>query len=231
MSDIKGFELAKQELDELIATGENLISLAGNARDNVKGGPLAEIMTWVSRSGYIISKVGGEDSAYDRAFQAARSITGFTVIHGNHYAHLCEIWGDLKGLRHGLEAGLLQDLRRLLQADIFADFLEMAEHLLSEGYKDASAVLIGGVLEDTLRKLSASNDLPLLATAGKPLTIEPLNVNLAKAGIYSPLTKKQVTSWADLRNNAAHGDYAKYTVDEVKQMLLFVQRFCADFLQ
>jgi hypothetical protein len=54
-------------------------------------------------------------------------------------------------------------------------------------------------------------------------------VNLAKAGIYSPLTKKQVTSWADLRNNAAHGDYSKYTADEVKQMLLFVQRFCADF--
>ena len=144
---------------------------------------------------------------------------------------MCEIWGALKGVRYALGAGLLQDLRRLLQADIFADFLEMAEHLLSEQYKDASAVLIGGVLEDTLRKLSASNNLPLLTTTGKPLTIEPLNVNLAKAGIYLPLVKKQVTSWADLRNNAAHGDYDKYTADEVKQMLLFVQRFCADFLQ
>lgn len=48
--------------------------------------------------------------------------------------------------------------------------------------------------------MSVSNNLPLLTTAGKPLTIEPLNVNLAKGGVYSPLTKKQVTSWADLRN-------------------------------
>ena len=231
MPDLKTIESAKNELDDLIATGEKLISLAGSARDNIKGSQLTDIMAWVSRSGSIIRKVGGENSEYDRAFQAARSAPAFTSIHGHRYEQLCEIEGALKGLRHALDAGLLQDLRRLLQADIFADLLEMAEHLLAEGYKDASAVLIGGVLEDTLRKLSASNNLPLLTTAGKPLTIEPLNVNVAKAGIYSPLVKKQVTSWADLRNNAAHGDYAKYTADEVKQMLLFVQRFCADFLQ
>jgi hypothetical protein len=231
MPDPKTIELVKRELDDLIAIGEKFVALAATARDDIKGSQLTDVMTWVTRSGHIIRKVGGEGSEHDGAFRAARSAPNFTTIHGNYYAHLCEIGGALKGLRHALEAGLLQDLRRLLQADIFADFLEMAEHLLSEGYKDASAVMIGGVLEDTLRKLSASNNLPLLTTAGKPLTIEPLNVNLAKAGIYSPLTKKQVTSWADLRNNAAHGDYTKYTADEVKQMLLFVQRFCADFLQ
>ena len=66
---------------------------------------------------------------------------------------------------------------------------------------------------------------------GKPLTIRTTQRDLTKAGIYSPLLKKQVTSWAGRRNNAAHGDYGKYTADEVKQMLLFVQRFCADLLQ
>ncbi len=231
MSDVKAVELAKHELDDLIATGEKLIALAGHAGDSIEGGQLADVMAWVSRSGHIIRRVVGADSVYDHAFQEARQAKGFTYIHSNNYGHLCEIWGALKGLRHALDAGLLQDLRRLLQADIFADFLEMAEHLLSEGYKDASAGLIGGVLEDALRKLSASNNLPLLTTASKPLTIEPLNVNLAKAGVYSSLTKKQVTSWADLRNNAAHGDYGKYTADDVRQMLLFVQRFCADLLQ
>lgn len=107
----------------------------------------------------------------------------------------------------------------------------MAEHLLTEGFKDAAAVLIGGVLEDALRKLSQSNGLALTNAQGKPLTIDPMNVNLAKAGVYQPLTQKQITSWADLRNNAAHGHYNKYVVSEVKEMLLFVQRFAADFLQ
>src|SRR5207245_714286 len=134
MSDIKALELAKHELDDLIATGQKLISLAGNAGSSIKGSQLADVMAWVSRSGHIIQKVAGEGSAYEYTFQAARSTGGFTVIHGNNYAHLCEISGALKGLRHAVEAGLLQDLRRLLQADIFADFLEMAEHLVSEGY-------------------------------------------------------------------------------------------------
>ncbi|MGZ8846739.1 MAG: hypothetical protein ACXW3C_09775 [Pyrinomonadaceae bacterium] len=134
-------------------------------------------------------------------------------------------------MRHAVGSGLFQDLKRLVQADIFADFLEMAEHLLAEGYKDASAVLIGGVLEDALRKLSDGHKLPLVNNNGKPLTIDPLNTNLARAGVYQPLTKKQITSWADLRNNAAHGDYTKYSEQEVKEMLLFAQRFCAEFLQ
>jgi len=130
-----------------------------------------------------------------------------------------------------MDAGLLVDLRRLLQADIFADFLEMAEHLLTEGFKDAAAVLIGGVLEDTLRRLSQSKELSVINSQGKPLTIDPMNVGLAKADVYQALTKKQITSWADLRNNAAHGNYSKYTASEVKEMLLFVQRFSADFMQ
>jgi hypothetical protein len=80
-------------------------------------------------------------------------------------------------------------------------------------------------------KLSQSTNLSVNSDQGKPLTIEPLNVTLAKAGIYSPLTKKQITSWADLRNNAAHGNYSKYTDNDVREMLRFVQRFSSDFLQ
>ncbi|MBI2090111.1 MAG: hypothetical protein HYT78_15460, partial [Deltaproteobacteria bacterium] len=130
MSDVKAVELAKRELDDLIATGEKLIAIAGNAGDNLKGGQLTDVMAWVSRSGHIIQRVGGENSVYNQAFQEARRAKGFTYIHGDKYNHLCEIWGALKGLRHALDTGLLQDLRRLLQAEIFADFLEMAVHLL-----------------------------------------------------------------------------------------------------
>jgi hypothetical protein len=107
----------------------------------------------------------------------------------------------------------------------------MAEHLLSEGYKDAAAVMIGGVLEDSLRKLSEANKLSLVGDKGKPLTMEPLNIGLAKVQVYGPLTQKQITSWAGLRNHAAHAEYSKYTGDDVKQMLHFVQKFCEEHLQ
>ena len=57
MSDVKAVELAKQELAEVIAAGEKLISLAGSARDTIEGSNLTDVMAWVARSGHIIQKV------------------------------------------------------------------------------------------------------------------------------------------------------------------------------
>jgi len=102
---------------------------------------------------------------------------------------------------------------------------------LDSGYKDAAAVLLGAVLEDSLRKVAQPSGVATTAANGKSLTIDPLNVALAKAGIYGPLVQKQITTWANLRNDAAHGNFSKYDAEQVRQMLLFVQKFCGDFLK
>jgi len=111
---------------------------------------------------------------------------------------------------------------------MFSDFLEMSEHLLGEGYKDAAAVIIGGVLEDSLRKLAVSNDIDPIDKNGKPLTMDPLNIELAKKEIYNKLIQKQITSCGDLRNKAAHGKYSEYDKDQVQMMLVQVQYFCGN---
>jgi hypothetical protein len=61
--------------------------------------------------------------------------------------------GVLRALRADYEAGRLQSFQELVHADLFSDFLEMAEYFLQEGYKDPAAVIAGGVLEQHLRKL------------------------------------------------------------------------------
>ena len=71
---------------------------------------------------------------------------------------------------------MLVNFRSLVQAEVFADFLDMAEHLLGETYKDAAAVLLGAVLEDSLRKIAGAKGVDILNSKGKPLTIDPLNV-------------------------------------------------------
>ena len=154
-----------------------------------------------------------------------------TNLHSNSYGMLLEVIGALESIKYELENGLLSDIQKLLQADIFSDFLEMGEYLLIEGYKDAAAVIIGTVLEDTLRKLSESNGINTVNPKGKPITIDPLNSELSKTGVYNKLVQKQITSWADLRNNAAHGHFDKYDNKQVEMMLLFVQSFCADHLK
>jgi hypothetical protein len=106
----------------------------------------------------------------------------------------------------------------------------MAEHLLESGYKDPAAVLTGAVLEDTIRKLMVRENLPTVDAKGKKLTIDPMNIALAKAGTYNVLVQKQVTSWADLRNSAAHGEFDKYDDEHVSHMLIGVRKLCTDHL-
>ena len=55
--------------------------------------------------------------------------------------------GYLDALKFDYENGYMQSVIELAHADVFADFLSMAEYLLSQGYKDPSAVIAGSVLE------------------------------------------------------------------------------------
>jgi len=178
-------------------------------------------------------------SLVTRAVAAIHRITGVNSTYSNEverilklspqlHVHMTSIIGVTQALREDINSGYIANLAGLVQADIFSDFLEMGEHLLKEGYKDAAAVIVGSVLEDTLRKLAGSNEINTTNDKGKPLTIEPLNNELARKNIYSKLIQKQITSWADLRNNAAHGHFDKYDSKQVEMMILFVQTFCSD---
>jgi len=219
------------EIDELVAVAEKLSRDSSRSGSSLGPDRIEDLSAIASRGGQTIQRLYGQNSQYYRSFEKVLKTDHFTSMHSTSYKHISELVGILKGVQHDIKSGLLSDLRRLLQAEVFADFLEMAEHILGEGYKDAAAVLLGAVLEDSLRKLSDSNGLPTVGVSGKPLTIEPLNVELAKNGVYGPLVQKQVTTWANLRNDAAHGHFDKYDADQVKQMLFFVQKFCSDYLQ
>jgi hypothetical protein len=137
--------------------------------------------------------------------------------------------GALKALRADYAAGHLRRVEHLVQADLFADFLEMAEHLLQQGYKDSAAVLIGGVLEEQLRKLSVQNGIATMSS-GRPKKADGMNADLAGAGVYNKLDQKSVTAWLDLRNKAAHGLYGEYTADQVSVFLQGVRDFATRHL-
>lgn len=122
--------------------------------------------------------------------------------------------GVVDALRFSYQNGYLGVVSELIRADIFADFLETAEYLLSEGYKDPAAVMAGSVLEEHLRSLASKNGIGI-EVGGKPKKADQLNGELASAGIYTKLDLKLVTAWLDLRNKAAHGKYHEYSTDQV----------------
>jgi hypothetical protein len=132
-----------------------------------------------------------------------------------------QLIGILHALRSDYCAGRMQTFQELIRADMFSDFLEMAEYFLDGGYKDAAAVTAGGVIEQHLRKLCGKCRVAL---SGRP-KLDAMNADLAKQGAYGKNDQKQVTAWADIRNDAAHGDYAKYAAQQVKFMIAGIRDF------
>lgn len=136
----------------------------------------------------------------------------------------------LNALKEDVEAGYLTTLRELIHADVFCDFLEMAEHLLSDGYKDPAAMLVGGVLEQHLRQLCTKHHIDTEVDTGsgpRPKKADAMNADLAKQVVYGKLDQKNVTAWLDLRNKAAHAKYDEYSDDHVSLMLQGVRAFVA----
>jgi hypothetical protein len=133
----------------------------------------------------------------------------------------------VEAAQHDFEKGLLFDLRAMIAAELLGDFIDQAVFLASEGYHVAAASLAGAVLEDTLRKLCQAHKLPVPAKT----KIDALNADLARAGVYDKLIQKRITALADIRNNADHGHFKKFTADDVDDMIKWVRRFAADYLQ
>lgn len=136
----------------------------------------------------------------------------------------------IETVREQVDAGWLEDARALISADIFSNIIEMADYLLSESYKDAAAVLVGGSLEGHLRSLAIRHGVetqePDRKTGRmKARRAEALNEDLPKKSVYNLADQKQVTAWLNIRNDAAHVKYENYTQAQVQLMLQGVRDF------
>ncbi|MGL1887971.1 MAG: hypothetical protein OCD76_15760 [Reichenbachiella sp.] len=134
----------------------------------------------------------------------------------------------INNIKTEIENGWLTSMKGVFSAEIFTDFLEMAEHLLETDYKDAAAVMIGSVLEEHIRQLCLKNSIDVeIEKDGKmiPLKADRLNSELAKAEIYNKLDQKNITAQLDLRNKAAHGNYSEYDKSQVALMYDYVFNF------
>ncbi len=219
------------EVQSLVKEGATHLHNAQSSTKSIEGDELAEITAWVTRLGQIIRRLYGDKSQHFESYKSALATANFYWLHCEYNDHLSRMVGVAKCIQHDLKTGLLVDFKALAQAEIFADFLEMGEYLLNGGYKDAAAVIIGSVLENGLRKLAERNGVPTVNDSGKQLTMDPLNSELGKREVYSKLHQKQITSWAHIRNKAAHGEFGEYNKEAVQMMLLYVQSFAAEYLE
>ncbi len=174
-----------------------------------------------------VDRIAGPTSKY--AEQVRRIAEPSARDEGFKIPRLC---GVIKALRLDLTHGHLERFQDIAHAEIFADFLDMSQYLLDKAFKDAAAVMIGGVLESHLRQLCKRYGLPIDVPAGTgtaPKKADTMNGDLAKAGVYDKLGVKNVVAWLDLRNKAAHANYAQYAAENVRLMLDGVRQFVAQY--
>jgi hypothetical protein len=165
-----------------------------------------------------IDRLAPPASAYRE--QARKEFSGFA----SHltFPHLV---GILKSLRADYSSGRLRTLQELIHADIFSDYLGMAQYLLEQGYMPAAAVIAGTTLEGHLHKLCDKFQVTLRDNKGRYQEANTLNELLRKAGAYDATEQKNVTAWLALRNLAAHGQHDMYTTGEIKILILSLREF------
>lgn len=146
--------------------------------------------------------------------------------------------GTLQAIKDDFEAGMFDDLVLRVEAVLANDYLEQATALLGETLTDAvhyvpAAVMAGAVLERGLRALCAKHDPPLDVEDkfGRPFGMSQLIDSLKKAGVFNEAKAKQLRAWADIRNAAAHGEFAKFRGSDVELMIKGVETFLNEYLR
>lgn len=133
-----------------------------------------------------------------------------------------------------VEGGYLFNLRHLVHAEVFANELEQAEYFLSEEYKVPAAVVAGTVMESTLRELCSSHFVVILDNNKQDVTrtakLDRMNSELTKANVYNSTRQKQITAWAAIRNNAAHGKPNDFDDTQVRDMISGITDFVANVM-
>lgn len=145
------------------------------------------------------------------------------------------IFGKLKGLKDDYESGMLDDLSLRIEANVNSDYLGQAKQLLRDEeleYIDAAAAVIAGaVLEKALRSLCNRQEppIPTEKSNGKRKTLGTLIDDLSKVSVFNQPVATRLLSYAQTRNAAAHGEFDKFTRQDVESMIPGINDFLADY--
>lgn len=226
--------------DELIAEGKKLVESIEVIPPHSSGSVYITYTTydwdpqWLSRWKTNCTTLLGPFASRDAKIK--EQVDVFTQT-GGKKGEVQYCLGILEAFRDDFDKGFLDNFASRIEAEVAADYMGQADELLREGQKGKydhvpAAVLTGAVLEKSLRTL-CDQQTPKIATLtanGDPKTLNPLIDDLKRAGVFNELKAKQLRSWADIRNKAAHGEFDQFTRGDVEQMIHGVSNFLGDHL-
>lgn len=223
--------------DELIAEGEEINNASVQSGIQFLDSNFNSLVKWKVKCISLLDQIVPLNSAQRNLIEQLKEPEEPMKVAWIYQAVLQRGLSYLKAIKSDFQSGFLEDLTLAIEAEIAADYMGQAEQLLAEGQLGKydhvpAAVLSGAVLEKALRSLCAKQipPVPTVNSAGKPLTLNPLIDALKKAGFFNETTAKQLRAWADIRNDAAHGDFTKFTRSDVELMIQGINNFLATYM-
>lgn len=211
-----------QRLDELITKGNQVLATHRPNPPNVIGFPTLDsgaFAEWQAQVQSLLINLLTHNHTYVQKFEEKVDKGFQSCVKAGQ--------GILRAMKEDILGGYLTDVKTLISAEIFTDFLDLADHLMECNYKDPAASLCGAVLENGLRQIASNAGLTLKAIEG----LASLNRKCTKAEVYNTLIHKRIQVWTEIRNNADHGQFNNYSEQDVKDMLKEARRFLEDHLR
>ena len=165
---------------------------------------------WRNQALTLLKSLFGEDHTYVIGFHKS----AFGSLDNAMLSTALEGLGVRNAAREDFRNGYLLNLKEIVLAELFADFLEQASYLVREGgFKDAGAVIAGSALESHLRQLCEKHGIDTQRETGRgpaPKKASALGNELTKEAVYNKIEWGNVDAWLRLRNETAHSHYDNY---------------------
>jgi len=106
---------------------------------------------------------------------------------------------------------------------IFTDLNKAKNRVFRDKDKDDGARILRVVLEKTIQRISQSNSINILNARGKEEKLSILNNKLYYKSVISKIEWAQNKNYLIIGNNAAHGEYDDYDLEQVVKFYKHVQ--------
>ncbi len=192
-----------------------------------------QISEWLMKVENILVIIFSEDSPQVKRFDVFRE----KLIKGDlkakeAYPIIESIRGLVKACLDDIKEGFLQGQEFIIANEVFDSVLEEARFFLKEQKnKDISAILLRIVLGDALKRISEREGIEILDSNGKGKKFSTLNDELKAKEIYNQTTWRQILSWLDAGNEAAHGNFDKYNFQDVEMFYEGINNFMSNHFQ
>jgi len=220
-----------KRFNELIDAGESLRSTEFIPENGIESlVDLEKFNTWKVRCVTLLESLIPKSSENYKHVENLRKMR-------NTYKQFIYGIGTLKGIKDDYEGDFLDSWANKIETAIAYDYMRQAQKLI-EGGSDGkfdhvpAAVLSGAVLEKSLRSLCErqSPAIPTLKPNGEPFAMTNLIDTLKAASLYNETRAKELRSYADIRNHAAHGRVTEFDKEQVKRMIDGITSFIANYM-